>query len=67
MRRNSDGKMKIRWFASAPEAGILRKGPFPSQHDAWSSMLLTDKEADRQQRIHAKGCYVWCERIEVAP
>lgn len=50
----------LTWWA-ADEVFMKRMGPYKTQVEAWESLVLTDKEQQKQGRVHSLGAHVWPE------
>ena len=58
MKSKATKKMVV-WFASG--GGIMKCGPFESQVEAWSRMVLTKDAQEKRRSIHPADTQVWPE------
>lgn len=54
-------KNKIVYYAAG--GGIFKIGPFKNEIDAWSALVLSKDQQDKQRSIHPKDSRVWPERL----
>lgn len=51
----------LEWYA-ADDLCFMRNGPYKTQAEAWSHMVLTEEEQKKQRSVHSKGARVWPEK-----
>lgn len=53
---------RVVWYAGCEF--FRRKGPFPSEVEAWKALKLKPRASQYAHRIHIAGGYVWPEEEE---